>query len=321
VENPVSTLSIIVPIYNEAQSLPALLPVWTSVCESNGWDLILVDDGSHDETPHLLAEYEHLSFVRIIRHKLNCGYGAAVKSGIASARSDYLVTLDADGQHDITDAQKVFHLAIEGDADMVIGNRGNQSKSGWYRNIGKWMILRFTNMIMRQHINDLNTGFRLMRTEIVSRYLYLLPDSFAFCAVVTLFFINRRLRVLEIPVSSTKRQAGRSTISTSSAFQILLEIINISMMFNPLKIFLPLSAICISIGIIWGIPYILMGHGVSVGAMLAIVIGALFFFLGLIASQLSAIRMELGNFQRKDRAEDEDNQKPVTSSSAGMKNG
>jgi glycosyltransferase involved in cell wall biosynthesis len=308
------TLSVVVPIFNEAQSLPGLLPTWIQTCKNHGWDLILVDDGSRDETYQLLQEYQHLSWVKIIRHKVNRGYGGAVKSGIAIVHTDYLVTLDADGQHDIADVEKAYHLAIEKDADMVIGDRSDSQKSGWYREIGKRLILLFTRVLMRQHIDDLNTGFRLMRTELADRYLYLQPDTFAFCVVITLFFISQRHLVLETPISCAKRKAGRSTINTYTAFQILMEIINIIMLFNPLKIFLPLSAISITIGVLWGIPYVLMGHGVSVGSMLAIVIGALFFFLGLLASQLSAIRKELGGFQRKEEFESENLSRPAADS-------
>jgi hypothetical protein len=71
-----------------------------------------------------------------------------------------------------------------------------------------------------------------------------------------------------------------------------MQVLNITLMFNPLRVFLPISIFCILAGIGWGIPIVLLGRGVSVGAMLAIVTGLLFFMLGLLASQLSAIRME-----------------------------
>jgi hypothetical protein len=72
-----------------------------------------------------------------------------------------------------------------------------------------------------------------------------------------------------------------------------MEILNLAMLVNPLRIFLPLSFICLAAGLLWGIPIVLAGRGVSVGAMLAIVLSALFFFLGLIASQLASIRLHL----------------------------
>ena len=70
-----------------------------------------------------------------------------------------------------------------------------------------------------------------------------------------------------------------------------MEVLNIALMFNPLRVFLPISILCVLAGLTWGLPIILLGRGVSVGAMLAIVTGLLFFVLGLLASQLSAIRM------------------------------
>jgi hypothetical protein len=118
------------------------------------------------------------------------------------------------------------------------------------------------------------------------------PDTMAFSDVMTLVFLNERRLVLEYPIRIFPRKAGQSTITTLTAFETVIQVLNISVMFNPLRIFLPISVFCILVGIGWGIPIILLGRGVSVGAMLAIVTGLLFFVLGLLASQLSAIRME-----------------------------
>jgi hypothetical protein len=107
--------------------------------------------------------------------------------------------------------------------------------------------------------------------------------------------------VLEYSIQVSPRRAGRSIINAFTAFETVIQVLNIALMFNPLKVFLPLSALCIFAGFAWGIPFVLLGRGVSVGAMLAIVTGLLFFVLGLIASQLSAIRMErLRDFPRND---------------------
>jgi hypothetical protein len=114
----------------------------------------------------------------------------------------------------------------------------------------------------------------------------------AFSDVITLVFLNERNLVMEHPISVSPRRVGQSTINTFTAFETVMQVLNISLMFNPLRVFLPISTVCILAGLGWGIPIILLGRGVSVGAMLAIVTGLLFFVLGLLASQLSAIRME-----------------------------
>jgi hypothetical protein len=155
------------------------------------------------------------------------------------------------------------------------------------------MIRKLAALLMPIDISDLNSGFKLYSTELVQRYLSLCPDSMAFSDVITLIFIKKRHLVLERPITIKKRAGGKSMINTFTAIQTIIEIINIAMMFNPLRIFLSLSVLCIGFGFVWGIPILLRARGVSVGAMLAIVTGLLFFFIGLIAEQLSAMRLGL----------------------------
>jgi glycosyltransferase involved in cell wall biosynthesis len=286
-------LSVVVPIYNESASLPGLLSELVPYCHDRKWKLILVNDGSSDDTSAILKDYEEVPDIKIIQHKVNRGYGGAVKTGILDADTRYIVTIDADGQHELGNMDKLLRFTLEKDADLVIGNRGKGGSSGLYRNIGKWMIRKFAGLLMPVYISDLNSGFKLYSTELVQRYLSLCPDSMAFSDVITLIFIKKGHLVLEHPITIKKRMRGKSTITTFTAIQTVMEIINIAMMFNPLRIFLPLSVLCIGFGFAWGIPILLRARGVSVGAMLAIVTGLLFFFIGLVAEQLSAMRLGL----------------------------
>jgi len=286
-------LSIVVPIYNEAASLPGLLTELVPYCRVRKWKLILVNDGSTDDSPAILKNYEEDPNIKIIHHKVNRGYGGALKTGVLGADTRYVVTMDADGQHETSDLDELLRFTMEKSADLVVGKRGEQSFSGLYRNIGKWMIRKFATLLMPVHISDLNSGFKLYQTKLVQRYLSICPDSMAFSDVITLIFIKKRHLVLEHPITIKKRATGKSTISTYTAIQTVMEIINITMLFNPLRIFLSLSVVCIGFGFAWGIPILLRARGVSVGAMLAIVTGLLFFFIGLIAEQLSAMRLGL----------------------------
>jgi glycosyltransferase involved in cell wall biosynthesis len=291
----INTLTIIVPVYNEANSLPEFLPELITLCQEKQYRLTLVDDGSTDDSAKILSRYEGLSYVTIIHHKLNRGYGGALKSGIACSTTSHILTMDGDGQHCISDIEPMFNFAIDKDADLVVGNRGGQGIKNLYRDLGKWIIRNLTKILMHLPITDLNSGFKLYRTETVQRYSIICPNSMAFSDVITLTFISQRNLVLEYPIIINERKSGKSTIRFSTALETAMEIINIALMFNPLRVFLPISLICILVGIGWGIPFLLMGHGVSIGSMLAIVIGLLFFALGLIASQLAAIRMGLLN--------------------------
>jgi glycosyltransferase involved in cell wall biosynthesis len=291
--NETPVLSIVIPIFNEAAGLSTWLDALVPYCSAKNWKLILVNDGSTDNTPEILKEYEKNPGVKILLHKLNRGYGGALKTGLLEADTPYAITMDADGQHALSDIDLLLQFAIEKDADMVVGKRNNNGRSGMYRNIGKWIIRRFAGLLMPIHISDLNSGFKFYRTRFVQRYLHICPDSMAFSDVITLIFIKKRHLVLEHPITINPRTSGKSTITTFTAAQTIMEIINITMLFNPLRIFFPLSILFIGFGLAWGIPIMLHDRGVSVGAMLAIVTGLLCFFFGLIAEQLSAMRMGL----------------------------
>jgi glycosyltransferase involved in cell wall biosynthesis len=291
-EKPQPLLTVVVPCYNEGEALPVLAPALIEYCRTRGWHVIFVNDGSLDNTREVLNNLPASLDVCFLHHKLNRGYGGALKTGIQHVTSRYLVTIDADGQHHFDDIDRLLQLALEKDADMVVGKRDNKIAIHPYRAFGKWIIRSYTRTLMHMPVSDLNSGFKLYRTDLAQRYITVCPNSMAFSDVITLVFLNERNLILEQPVQVSPRLSGQSTINTSTAFETIIEILNITVMFYPLRVFLPLSALCMLAGFAWGLPIILLGRGVSVGAMLAIVTGLLFFIIGLLASQLSAIRME-----------------------------
>jgi glycosyltransferase involved in cell wall biosynthesis len=288
---PDHTLTIVVPAYNEEASLPRFLPELLDCCERNDWRLIVVDDGSQDGTAAALAGFEDQPRLRVVRQKVNRGYGGAIKSGIRAADTDYVLTVDADGQHHVEDLEALFADLRERDADMVVGSRKGASNSGWYRDLGKTLIRSLARFLVDNlSVYDINSGLKVYDATLAKRYLNLCPDSMAFSDVITLVFISQRHRVGERGIRVRPRLAGRSSISTRTAIETVREIVNIVVLFNPMRIFLPVSLVSLVLGIAWGLPIVLEGKGVSVGAMLAIVTGIVFFFLGLLAEQISLIR-------------------------------
>jgi glycosyltransferase involved in cell wall biosynthesis len=285
-------LTIVIPIYNEADNLLNFARTALEFCNVKDWEIIFVNDGSTDNTKKILDGLVDQSSVRVIHHKINRGYGGALKSGISRVITPYLVTIDGDGQHHLEDVEQIFQLALDSDADMIVGRRDGAKVSTVYRTLGKFVIRSFTKILMPLPITDLNSGFKLYRTDLAKRYITVCPDSMAFSDVITLVFLNERNLVLEHPIQISPRRKGQSTINTYTALETVIQVLNITLMFNPLRVFLPISLFCLLAGFGWGIPIILLGRGVSVGAMLAIVTGLLFFVLGLLASQLSAMRME-----------------------------
>jgi glycosyltransferase involved in cell wall biosynthesis len=229
----------------------------------------------------------------VFHHKVNRGYGGAIKTGMRNTNTPYLVTMDADGQHALEDVDTLYHFALEKNADLIVGNRGALGDTNPYRAAGKRIIRTFARILMPLPIEDLNSGFKLYRTDLAKKYIKICPDTMAFSDVITLAFIKQRNLVLEQNIKIRPRIAGKSTINTYTALETIMEILNIAVLFNPLRVFLPVSLLCILFGLVWGISRLLIiGHGISVGAMLAIVTGLIFFVLGLLANQISALRME-----------------------------
>lgn len=285
-----NTLSIVIPAYNEEDSLKANMPSLLAFCKINSYQLIIVNDGSKDGTQQVLENYASSDILTILKNKLNKGYGGAIKTGIAQSNTKYVITIDADGQHNLEDVSRLHSEIISMDADMIIGSRKGLKSASFYRRMGKSFIRRLARFMMAFNVYDINSGMKIYNAEMAKKYLRLCPDGMAYSDIIALVFISQRHLVLESPISISHRTAGESTISTMTAVDTIKEILNIVILFNPMKIFFPIALVSIIAGLAWGLPLIYMGRGVSVGALLAFVVGLLFFFLGLIAEQLSLLR-------------------------------
>jgi len=283
-------LTVIIPAFNEMKNLEVFLPLMIEHCRKNNWRIILVNDGSTDRTRDYLKIYEQEADITIIHHKLNKGYGAAIKSGIRACETEFLITFDADGQHYLEDIDKLRRCLMDNDADMVVGSRKGLKSSSHVRGFGKGIIRLIARIMMTVPVHDINSGMKIYRTDLAKKYLYMTTDTMSFSDVITLVFINNRHLVLEEPIRIKERTTGESTIGFQTAFQTVMEILHIVILFNPMKIFLPLSILCFILTGAWGIPLLLQGRGLSIGSLLGVIMGILLFLLGLIAEQLSLIR-------------------------------
>lgn len=283
-------LSIIIPAYNEEESLKTFLPELIEFCKKEDYNLIITNDGSKDNTLEVLRKYESEDCFTICSHKVNKGYGGAIKTGIEAAQTKYVITIDADGQHYLEDVNELFKFLKTTDADMVVGNRQAQKDANLYRGLGKSLIRGFAKILLPINIYDINSGMKLYNTELAKKYIKLCPDHMAYSDIIAMVFISQRHLVLEKDIRIKPRLSGESTINTMTALETVKEILNIVVLFNPMRIFLPIAFTSILVALVWGVPIVLRGRGVSTGALLGITTGIIFFFLGLLAEQLALIR-------------------------------
>lgn len=277
-------LTVIIPAYNEEKVIADVIADIKAL--KKNYEILVVDDGSTDNTYNVIKDLG----IKIIRHPRNKGYGAALKTGIRSASGDIVLTMDADGQHNPEDIPRLLEHIDE--CDMVVGERTKGSHFSALRKPGKALLGWVANYLAGVRIPDLNSGFRVIRKELASRLLHILPNGFSFSTTITLAVIKEDYDIKYVPIQTRKR-IGKSTVSYLDAFKTLMLILRIINLFSPLKVFLPMS---ILLGIV-GIPYFLYQliflSNISEISVILITSSILIFFFGLLADQLAAIRREL----------------------------
>jgi glycosyltransferase involved in cell wall biosynthesis len=250
VEQPVA-ISIVIPAYNEEKGIgPVLQALLQSLATSELiWEIIVVDDGSADET----AAAAEAAGVTVIRHPLNQGYGAALKTGIRQAQYDLICITDADGTYPNDRIPDLVAELRDGRYDMVVGARtGENVTIPLLRRPPKWVLRKLANFVASSSIPDLNSGLRLFRREVAMRFFNLLPNRFSFTTTITLAMLTNQYLVQFVPVDYYAR-IGRSKIrpihDTINFVQLVLRI---ALYFAPLKLFLPLSLLLFLTGVAWG---------------------------------------------------------------------
>ncbi|NTW01116.1 MAG: glycosyltransferase family 2 protein [Oscillochloris sp.] len=194
-------LSVIMPCYNEASTLPGILArVWAVDIDK---EIIAIDDHSSDGTLQLLqAEAARNPRLRVVSHPRNQGKGAAVRSGIAHARGVITIIQDADMEYDPEDYYNLIKPIADGRVDVVYGSRFMGSHTGMYfwNAIGNKALTFLTNFLFNCWISDMETCYKVMRTEII-RDLDLESSDFRLEPEITAKVLKRGHRIYEVPVS------------------------------------------------------------------------------------------------------------------------
>lgn len=236
-----NTLSVVIPALNEENGIadimervlatrPSLAQVGVSDLE-----LIVVDDGSKDRTPEIVASYPE---VVLVRHPVNQGYGAAIKTGFRRARGNLLAFLDADGTYPPEYFPQLCRPILEDGADLVIGSRmaGSDSEMPLVRRIGNTIFATLVSIISNRRVTDSASGQRVLRTEILPQ-LYPLPDGLNFTPVMSTRAMHEHIKVVEVPIAYSER-VGRSKLSVvRDGMRFLNSILITALTYNPTRIF------------------------------------------------------------------------------------
>jgi glycosyltransferase involved in cell wall biosynthesis len=283
-QHPERTISIIIPAYNEAGALGKLLSQMDRMSIFQNMEVIVVDDGSTDDTVNVASGYP----VKALRHEANKGYGAALKTGIRKSSGDCIITLDSDGQHDPSYIQELLELLDN--FDMVIGERSADSHQVRNRKGGKKLIRITGEYLVEQKLPDFNSGFRGFHRNLILPMLHLMPNGFSFSTTSTLAFLKEGYSIGTFPIKVSERNGRASSVKFfKDGTKTLLLLFRIIMLFNPLKVFFPASIFFTTVGLIWGIQGFLFFNRFSNSGIILITLGMFLFFFGLLADQIALL--------------------------------
>ena len=276
-------VSIVIPAFNEESGVGHVITELRELLGRRGIsaEVIVVDDGSTDDT----AKAATAASARVIRHRSNRGYGAALKTGIAAATHDIVAITDADGTYPAEHVPELLE-ALER-ADMVVGARtGRHVQIPLVRRPAKWALNRLANYLSSACIPDLNSGLRVFRRDAVMQYFPILPEQFSWTTTITLAMHCDKYAVSYVPINYRERK-GRSKIVPWDAGSFLILILRTTMLFRPLRVFLPLVLICLMYGVTKMTIDLIRDPMISASALLALMSALLILLIGMLGDAVA----------------------------------
>lgn len=197
-----STLSIIIPAFNEEKTILPLLQKIQSV-ELLGIrkEILIVNDGSTDKTRTLLEKVK-IKSCRILHHDKNKGKGAAIRTAIPNTTGNFLIIQDADLEYNPADYKKLLEPLLQDEADVVYGSRflGVHSAFTLWNYTGNKFLNLLANLLYNAALTDMETGYKVFRGSVI-RGMTLRANGFDFDPEVTAKVLKRKLRLFEVPIS------------------------------------------------------------------------------------------------------------------------
>jgi glycosyltransferase involved in cell wall biosynthesis len=279
------SVSIIMPAYNEDGTVESVIDNIKKIMDSSQYEyeIIVIDDGSNDNTPKVLA---NKSGIKIIKHERNKGYGASLKDGIKNAKYNIVTIIDADGTYPAEKLPELLNNMNEN--DMVVASRtGKDIRMPLLRKMVKSILNKLANYLSGTKIPDLNSGLRVIKKDVVFKFFNILPSGFSFTTTITLALLTNGYSVKYLPINYHHRKRKSKFHPIKDTMNMLTLVIRTILYFNPLKIFMPLGIGLILSGIfvfIWSALF--LPKLLDVTTMLLITTGIQTLVIGLLADMI-----------------------------------
>lgn len=238
-------ISLIIPCFNERSGIEGTLDEINFYLGKAIHEIIVVDDGSFDGTHEILKNRKD---IKLLRNPYNKGYGYSIKKGILAATGEIIVVTDADTTYPIESVLLMVRKLEEG-YDLIIGKRSNlKSFDPSIKKLSRYLLKKIAEFVAGEKIQDVNSGLRVFKRDIVLKYLPNTSSGFSFSLSTTLIFILEGLSVHYFPIEYRQR-IGKSKVKylrdILRSAQILVETITL---YNPIKIFMLTSGLISVLG-------------------------------------------------------------------------
>ncbi|MFN7916046.1 MAG: glycosyltransferase family 2 protein [Vicinamibacterales bacterium] len=276
--------SILVPAYNEAHSVAALVE---GLRRQAPWqEILVIDDGSTDGT----ADEAARAGARVVRHPYNKGNGAAVKTGLRQAAGTYILIVDADGQHRPADAVRLVEQLDR--YELVVGARSADSQASWSRRLGNQGLNWVASYLTGREIPDLTSGFRAAHRRCMLEFIHLFPNGFSTPTTSTMSFIRAGYSVRFEPVVAEQRLGTSKIRLGSDGARFVLILLKVITIFSPLRLFIPVAGACFTVGAGYAAWTIATQAHVTNSSVLLILSSVIIFLIGLVSEQIASLRPE-----------------------------
>jgi glycosyltransferase involved in cell wall biosynthesis len=234
-------LSVVIPAFDEEDAIGQTVRTVSETLAASdiaAFEIIVIDDGSADRTQEIAAA----EGACVIRHVHNLGYGRSLKDGIEAARYPAIVITDADGTYPIKDIPRLFALYRQG-YHMVVGSRtGEHYRQSIIKSPLRWILQHLVEYTASRKIPDINSGLRIFSRDHAREYHDRLCDTFSFTTSLTLAFMMNGLYVAYVPIEYYKRIGKTKVRLLSDSLRTLQYIAEAAVYYNPLRVFMLLSA-------------------------------------------------------------------------------
>ena len=279
-------ITLIVPIYNEIKGIKnSILTLENFLNNRNNFNCIIVNDGSTDGTEEHLKKITH-ERIKVL-HKVNGGYGSAIKFASKYIETKYFGIVDADGTYPIEEFDNMTKNLES--YDMVVGSRTGKTSIPIIKKIPKFFLKILSSYVSNENILDFNSGMRLFKTSLFRKFILFIPDGFSLTTTLTLIFscLNYKVKFHEIDYFD---RLGNSKIKPiKDTLMFFLTIAKLGIFFNPYRLYGPFIIFFFSVGILLLVYRFIFGEGFLIFTILNFLISFFLMVFALISSGISQL--------------------------------